>query len=120
MKVAIFAVLTTAQYDYLRDLTERENINCQFVVEGDNSPILPSLYSCATPAWTSILPVRPNSLSTATPLTGEMLQAAATDADMSVIQVAQKVAELGISTVEEALAHSEIPAAVKRVLEDCL
>ncbi len=102
MKVAIFAILTQPQLDYLKNLANEQGIDCQFVCQGDESEITVGRRV------------------TSTPLTGEMLQVAANAAGMSVMQVAAKAAEVGISTVEEALAHNDIPIAVKRALEDCL
>jgi hypothetical protein len=102
MKVAIFAILTQEQFNYLHNLASEKGIECQFVVEGDESPI------------TVGRPV------TRTPLTGEMLQTAANAANLTVIEVAQKADELGISTLEDAITHTEIPSAVKSALEEYL
>lgn len=100
MKVAIFAILTEEQFSYLQNLASEKGIDCQFVVEGDESLITIS---------------RPQ---TATPITGEMLTAVAAATGRSAVQVAVEASNLGVTTVEEALAHASVPYEIKRILEE--
>lgn len=100
MRIAIFAEVSSVQLDYLRRLAAENGIDANIVVEGEN----------ATPAPRT----------THTLLTGVHFDAAAHAGNMTTMQVASQAARLGIATVEEALAHPDIPAAVKRALEATL
>lgn len=98
MKVAIFAELTLPQFNHLRQLAEQQGIDANIIVEGE------------TPATATRRTTR-------TLLTGVHFDAAARAGNMTAVQVASQAARFGIATVEEALQHPDIPAAVKRALE---
>lgn len=100
MKVAIFAELTLPQLNHLRELAEQQGIDANFVVEGEA--------------------VTPAPRTTSTPLTGMHFDAAAQATGATAVQIAQQATRFGITTVEEALAHNDIPAAVKHALEATL
>jgi hypothetical protein len=97
MKVAIFAEMTSAQLNYLRSLAQDNNIEARIIVEGESQPQ-------PTP--------------TATPITGEMLSAVAQATDRSALEIAVQASNLGINTVEEALAHTSVSSEIKRILEE--
>lgn len=100
MKVAIFAILTQVQFEYLQNLAAEKGIDANFVVESD----------AVTPARRT----------TRTLLTGVHFDAAARAGGMTAVQVASQAARFGIATVEEALQHPDIPANVKSALEATL
>lgn len=107
MRIAIFAEVSAVQLDYLRrylrciQMAAENGIDANIIVEGEN-------------------PATPARHTTSTPLTGVHFDAAASATGATAVQIAQQATRFGITTVEEALAHSEIPANVKRALEATL
>lgn len=57
---------------------------------------------------------------TRTEITAGHLAVAANAAGKSVLEIAQLASSLGISTLEEALRHSEVPSNIKQALEELL
>lgn len=92
MKVTLCAELNSAQLDFLRRFV-RENNDIKFILMVEQ---------------------------TTTPITGEILQAVATQLGKTAIQVAQVASEYDINTVEEALAHESVPSEIKGILEGYL
>ena len=104
MRIAIFAEVSAVQLDYLRRLhrlAAENGIDANIIVEGET-------------------PATPARRTTSTLLTGVHFDVAAQAAGTTAVQVANQAARFGISTVEEFLAHSEIPANVKRALQATL
>lgn len=97
MKVAFFADITSAQLTYLRNLAQDNNIQVNFVIEGENTSI-----PCSTP------------------ITGEMLQAVSTQFGKTVLECAILASQYSINTVEEALKNEKVPAEIKAILEGFL
>lgn len=94
MRTVIIADLTQDQLSYLQNLAAQNGISAEYIVEG------------AETASVSV-----------TPITGEMLQAVATELGKTVLEVAAMASQYNIETVEAALAHSDIPSSIKSILE---
>ncbi len=96
-KYIIEASLTEEQVSYLRQLAAQNNINFTlFVAESSETSSAPA---------------------TRTTITAEMLSAVASNMGKTVLEVAALAAQYNIETLEDALAHNEIPTSVKEVLE---
>lgn len=97
MKVAIFAEVNSQQLDYLRSLAQNNNIDAQFVVEDSTTTTI-----------------------TETPLTGEMLNAIASETGKTVLEIATLATNWNIKTLQQALEHEDVPAQVKDILYEYL
>ena len=103
-KTVIIANLTQAQLEYLQNLANQHDISIEVIVEGVATSTVEEVEE--TP--------------TSTPITAEMLGEIAIMLNKTVLEVAALAASLGIETVEDALASSDIPSSVKEVLESYL
>lgn len=99
MRTVIIANLSAEQLSYLRNLANENGITADFIVEA----------VLAEEEEQSV-----------TPITGEMLDAIATQTEKSVLEIATLASQWGITTIEDALAHSEVPFSIKELLESYL
>ncbi len=100
-RTVIIANLSGEQLAYLRNLATENGIQAEFIVEGvtqEVEQVAPSV----------------------TPLTGVMLEEIATLTGKTVLEVATLATSMGISTVQGALAHTDIPSNIKELLENYL
>ena len=99
MRVSIVATLTPQQLEYLKNLATQQGINAEFFIGGEEvEQVAPSV----------------------TPITGAMLEDVAVLLEKPLLEVAQLANSYGVTTVEEALSHPEIPSNVKELLENYL
>lgn len=94
MRVAIFAEVNEAQLAYLRNLAQENNLSATFVIEGNSTA--------------------------QTPLTGEMLNAIASETGKTVLEIATLATNWNIKTLQQALEHEDVPAQVKDILYEYL
>lgn len=99
MRTVIIATLTLEQLEYVKNLANEQNITAEFISEG-------------------IVTEEEVHPEPTTPITGEILEAVAAQRGVTVIDVAKAASNWGINTVEEALAHTEVPRDLKEVLEN--
>lgn len=98
-KTVIIANLSTEQLAYVKNLATENGIIAEYVVESEE---------VEQPA------------PSATSLTGAMLDEVATLTGKSVIEIATLASQYGITTVEEALSHEDVPSEIKELLESYL
>ena len=99
MRTVIIANLTPNQLAYIRNLASEQGIEAEFIVQQEEAE---------------------QRVPSSTPITGAMLEEIAQEMGKTVIEVATLAAQYGVETVEEALAHSDVPPAVKQILESYL
>lgn len=99
MRTVIITTLNDEQLAYLRNLATENGITAEFIVEGTQieEPVTSS-----------------------TPLTGAMLDQIASTTGKTMLEIASMASQYSITTVEDALANSEIPSSVKELLESYL
>ena len=99
-KTVIIATLNSEQLNYLKNLATEHDISFEVIVEEIVEAV--------------------EEEETSTPITAEMLGEIATATSKTVLEVATLANEKGITTVEDALASSEIPSSLKEILENYL
>lgn len=93
-KVAIFAIISDEQLEFLRKIAEENNVNAEFVVEEvQNEEVFH-------------------------PITGEILDVVARNIGKTPMEVALMASQMGISTVEQAIAHKDVPDSIKELLQN--